>query len=69
MRKRNLQNAVTIASVAEILESEISLALRKLVAESLLEFGDRSTHQTGSIHNINYIAVDSDPLSSIQVIL
>lgn len=51
---RNLQNAVTIASVPEILEAEISLAFGELVAESLLEFGARSTHQTKSIPNINY---------------
>jgi hypothetical protein len=40
----NLQDAVTIASVAEILEAEVALAFRELVAESLLQLGARGTH-------------------------
>ncbi|RXH78156.1 hypothetical protein DVH24_001674 [Malus domestica] len=48
MKNRNLQNGVTIASIAEILESEVSLTFRKLVVESLIEFGPHNTHQTQS---------------------
>lgn len=40
----NLQDAITIASVAEILEAKVALAFGELVAESLLELGARGTH-------------------------
>lgn len=40
----NLQDAVTIASIAEILETEVAFAFGELVAKSLLELRARSTH-------------------------
>lgn len=42
----NLQDAVTVASVAEILESKVPLALWELVSESFLELRTRSAHET-----------------------
>ena len=42
----NLQNAVAIASVAEIFETEVALAFRELVSESFLELRARSTHES-----------------------
>ena len=42
---RDLQNAVAVASVAEILEAEVAFSFRELVAESFLEFGPRRPHQ------------------------
>ena len=36
--KPNLQDAVTIASIAEILETEVSLSLRKMIAKRFLQF-------------------------------
>lgn len=64
--KQNLQNAVTIASVAEILQTEISLAFGELVAESFLEFGARSTHQTESMPNYNQPQLRSSITASTQ---
>ena len=42
----NLQNAVAIASIAEIFETEVALAFRELVSESFLELRARSTHES-----------------------
>ena len=40
----NLQNAVTVASVAEVLEPKVSLAFRELVAQRFLELRTVSAH-------------------------
>lgn len=45
---KNLQDAVTIASIAEILKTEVALAFGELVAESLLKLGARGTHYRAS---------------------
>lgn len=44
-KKINLQDAITIACVAEILKAKVPLAFRELIAQSFLEFRARSTHQ------------------------
>ena len=41
----DLQNAVAVTSIAEILKAKVTLSFRELVAESLLELGARSTHE------------------------
>ena len=40
----NLQNAVTVASVAEVLEPKVSLAFRELVTQRFLELRTVSAH-------------------------
>lgn len=44
LMEANLQDAVTIASIAEILKTEVALAFWELITESLLELGARGTH-------------------------
>ena len=42
--KKNLQNAIAVASVAKILKTKVSLAFGELVTQCFLEFGTRRTH-------------------------
>ena len=57
-RNCDLQNAVAVTSIAEILEAEVTFSFGELVAESLLELRARSTH-----HRVKTDQPDSDLLS------
>lgn len=43
-KQTNLQDAITVTSIAKIFKAKVALAFRELVTESLLELGARSTH-------------------------
>lgn len=43
-KKKDLKNAVTIASIAEILKAKVTFSFRKLVTQSFLEFRTCCTH-------------------------
>jgi len=40
----DLEDTVAVAGVAEVLEAEVALAFRELVAEGLLELGAAGSH-------------------------
>jgi hypothetical protein len=42
----HLEDAVAVAGVAEVLEPEVALILRELVAKRLLELGEARAHDT-----------------------
>jgi hypothetical protein len=45
MKIEYLQNAVTITSIAEILETKVTFSFGELITESLLKLGTSGTHQ------------------------
>jgi len=53
----DLQNAVAVTSIAEILEAKVAFPFGELVAESFLELGTRSTHER------------VEPITAIQIFI